>query len=190
MLKVVAVVASPRKDGNTEYLAKVALEQAEKRGVETELITLYDKDISYCTGCDKCKQTNKCAISDDMDELTEKIGCADGVIMASPVYFGNMTAQAKTFLDRLRPLRNVHAFKYKVCGAISAGGFRNGGQETTIASIHDAFLIQGAIIVGDNRPTAHYGAAGVGNTGEDEIGVETSRLLADRIVDVLLKLDG
>lgn len=189
MLKVVGIVGSPRENGNTEFMVKTALDEVSRHGIETEMITLHDKKINYCTGCDACKSTNKCVINDDMQELTIKIKDADGIIMSSPVYFGDMTGLAKNFIDRLRPLRNVHAFKYTVCGAISTGGFRNGGQESTIASIHDFFLIQGGIVVGDNRPTAHYGGTGVGNTEEDEVAKTTCINLATRMVDVIQKLN-
>lgn len=190
MLKVVGIVGSPRANGNTEFMVKHTLNEIKKEGIDTELVTLYDKNINFCTGCDSCKKTNKCIITDDMHELTELIRDADGVIMSSPVYFGGMTGLAKTFIDRLRPLRNVHAFKYKVCGAISTGGFRNGGQETTIHSIYDFFLIQGGIIVGDDRPTAHYGATGVGDTHNDAVAIETCKHLASRMTDVLFKING
>ena len=189
MLKVIGIVGSPRAGGNTEFMVETALKEIEKKGIRTELITLHDRNIGYCVGCDSCKTTNKCIIEDDMQELTEKVKNADGVIMSSPVYFGDMTGLAKSFIDRLRPLRNVHAFKYKVCGAIATGGFRNGGQETTIHSIYDFFLIQGGIVVGDDRPTAHFGATGVGNTSEDEIAITTCKHLANRMVDVLNKIN-
>ncbi|RAP53486.1 MAG: flavodoxin [Methanosphaera sp. rholeuAM270] len=189
MLKVVGIVGSPRKNGNTEFMVKTTLEKIEEAGIETELVTLHDKNIGYCTGCDSCKSSAECIIEDDMRELSEKIKCADGVIMSSPVYFGDMTGLAKSFIDRLRPLRNTHEFKYKVCGAIATGGFRNGGQETTIHSLYDFFLIQGGIVVGDDRPTAHYGATGVGDTSKDETGKETCIHLATRMVDVLRKIN-
>ncbi|MDO5826158.1 MAG: flavodoxin family protein [Methanosphaera sp.] len=189
MLKVVGIVGSPRENGNTEYLVKKCLEYISHEDIDVELITLHDKNISFCTGCDGCKKIGKCVIEDDMQMLTDKVKDADGVIMSSPVYFGDMTGLAKTFIDRLRPLRNIHAFKYKVCGAITTGGFRNGGQESTIASIHDFFLIQGAIVVGDDRPTAHYGATGVGNTSEDDIADVTCENLARRLTDVLKKVN-
>ncbi len=189
MLKVVGIVGSPRSEGNTEFMVRYTLDELEKLGFETEVVTLHDKSINYCVGCDKCKQTNECVINDDMQELTRKVLEADGIIMSSPVYFGNMTGLAKSFIDRLRPLRNIHAFKYKVCGAISTGGFRNGGQETTIHSIYDFFLIQGGIIVGDDRPTAHYGATGVGETSEDEVAITTCKHLANRMSDVLKKVN-
>lgn len=189
MLKVVGIVGSPRKDGNTEYMVRKCLEYISQEDIEVELVTLHDKNISFCVGCDSCKSTNKCVIDDDMQMLTDKVRDADGVIMSSPVYFGDMTGLAKTFIDRLRPLRNVHAFKYKVCGAVSTGGFRNGGQESTIASIHDFFLIQGGIVVGDDRPTAHYGATGVGDTSDDDTADITCQNLASRMVDVLKKIN-
>lgn len=188
-MKVVGIVGSPRSGGNTEYMVKSTLDILKENGFDVELITLHDKNINYCIGCDSCKKTNKCAIDDDMQELTDKVKEADGVIMSSPVYFGDMTGLAKSFIDRLRPLRNIHAFKYKVCGAISTGGFRNGGQESTIASIHDFFLIQGGIVVGDDRPTAHYGATGVGNTSDDDIAHTTCENLANRMMDVLKKVN-
>ena len=65
MLKIIGIVGSPRKDGNTEFMVKTALDEINKHGIETELITLHDKNISYCIGCDKCKSTNQCIINDD-----------------------------------------------------------------------------------------------------------------------------
>lgn len=188
-MKVIGIVGSPRSGGNTEYMVNYTLDELKMQGFETELITLHDKDIRYCVGCDECKKTDECVIKDDMQELTKKVLDADGIIMSSPVYFGDMTGLAKSFIDRLRPLRNIHAFKYKVCGAISTGGFRNGGQETTVHSIYDFFLIQGGIVVGDDRPTAHFGALGVGDTSEDEIALTTCKHLAKRMSDVLKRIN-
>ncbi len=184
-MKVVGVVGSPKSNGNTEYMVTLALDKFKEENFEVELITLHDKDINFCKGCDYCKKNNKCVIEDDMQNLTEIVRNADALIMSSPVYFGDMTGLAKTFIDRLRPLRNSHSLKNTVCGAISTGGFRNGGQESTIASIHDFFLIQGAIIVGDDKPTAHYGATGVADTSNDEIAKETTINLVNRMISVM-----
>jgi multimeric flavodoxin WrbA len=189
MLKVIGIVGSPRSGGNTEFMVQTTLNELDKLGIQCELITLHDKNINHCIGCDICRKTNECAINDDMAELTKKVKEADGIIMSSPVYFGDMTGLAKSFIDRLRPLRNIHAFKYKVCGAIATGGFRNGGQETTIHSIYDFFLIQGGIVVGDDRPSAHFGATGVGDTKNDEIAITTCKNLAKRMNDVLKKIN-
>ena len=73
MLKVVGIVGSPRSEGNTEFMVRTTLDKISENGIETELITLHDKNIQYCSGCDGCKKTNKCVIDDDMQELTEKV---------------------------------------------------------------------------------------------------------------------
>lgn len=189
MAKVIGIVGSPRKEGNTEFLVKTALNKIEEFDIDTELITLHDKDIHFCIACDQCKKTKECQIKDDMQDITKKIEEADGIIMSSPVYFGDMTGLAKTFIDRLRPLRSKHALEYTVGGAISCGGSRNGGQESTIASIHDFFLIQGAIVVGDNMPTGHYGGVGVADTSSDKQGIITSENLAIRMVNLINKIN-
>ncbi len=190
MVKVIGIVGSPRAGMNTEFLVKTALDKVNEYGFETELITLHDKNINFCVGCGKCQELGKCIIDDDMQDITLKVQEADGVIMSSPVYFGDMTGLAKTFIDRLRPLRKLDSFKHTVCGAISTAGFRNGGQETTIHSIHDFFYIQGGIVVGDSKPTAHYGGTGWDNTSSDEVGIITSINLATRMVDVIKKING
>lgn len=194
MVKVMGIVGSPRIRGNTSFLVKKALESAEKSGAETELIHLGKMDISPCTACNTCKKTGKCSIDDDMDSLLEKASSADGLIIGSPVYFGNVTAQTKIFMDRSRPLRGTFSLKDKVCGAISVGASRNGGQETTCSAIQDFLLIHDAIVVGDGAPSAHYGACGVGgdikDCQNDEIGVATAENMGNRIAELTRKLNG
>lgn len=191
MVKIIGIVGSPRKGGNTEILVKAALERAKERGADTEIINLGSAEIEPCIACDICKSTGECAIYDDMPELLEKIVDADGIIMGSPVYFGSVTSQLKMLMDRSRPLRADFKLKNKVCGAISVGGSRNGGQETTIATIHQFFLIHEAIVVGDGSPTAHYGGTGVGgpvgDTESDEMGLETSRNLGKRVFELITR---
>ena len=91
-------------------------------------------------------------------------------------------------IDRTRPLRGSFRLKNKVCGAIAVGGSRNGGQESTISVIHDFLLIHDAIIVGDGEPMAHYGGTGVGDTKNDDIGIETSKNLGKRVAELATKL--
>ncbi len=193
MVKVMGIVGSPRTKGNTSYLVKKALESAESAGAETELIQLGKMDISPCKACDICKKTGKCSINDDMDSLMEKIVEMDGLIIGSPVYFGNVSAQTKIFMDRSRPLRANFSLKDKVSGAISVGASRNGGQETTCSAVHDFLLIHDAIIVGDGAPMAHYGACGVGggikDCENDEMGLATAENLGKRITDLAIKLN-
>lgn len=190
MVKIIGIIGSPRKDGNTSYLVETALKSAESAGADIEIINLGSVNIEPCVACDICKATGECAIYDDMGELLNIMMESDGMIIGSPVYFGSVTSQLKMLIDRTRPLRGSFKLKNKICGAIAVGGSRNGGQESTISVIHDFLLIHDAIIVGDGAPMAHYGGTGVGgpkgDTKMDEIGIETSKNLGKRVAELAM----
>ena len=194
MVKIIGVVGSPRIKGNTNFLVEKALESAEKLGADTEIIQLGKSNINPCIACEICKKTGKCSIEDDMETILGKISSAHGLIIGSPVYFGNVTSQIKMFMDRSRPLRASFQLKDTVGGAISVGASRNGGQETTCAAIHDFLLIHDALVVGDGIPTAHYGGTGVGGAKSDcqtdEMGIQTAENLGKRVTELALKLIG
>jgi len=105
-MKVLALSGSPRKQGNTETLLRAVLKGAEAGGGEVELIRLCDLRIQPCIGCGGCDKTGKCVLEDDMQELYPKILAAQRVILASPIYFYGITAQAKAFVDRCQALWN------------------------------------------------------------------------------------
>lgn len=193
MVKIIGISGSPKLKGNTIYLINKALEVAKGLGAETEVIQLGNAKISPCNACNKCKKTGKCNIEDDMVKILEKVENADGLIIGSPVYFGTMTAQLKMFVDRSRPLRSRFALSQTVAGAIAVGASRNGGQETTISTIHEFLFIQDAIVVGDGAPTAHYGGTGHGgdihDCETDEFGLNTAKNLGKRVTELAIKLN-
>ncbi len=88
------------KKGNTYTLMKEALKPFEMEGVETELVFLGDYNIKDCNGCEGCKDTYKCIIDDDMQKLYPAIMNSDAIILGSPTYFYNITADIKAFIDR------------------------------------------------------------------------------------------
>lgn len=109
-MKVFAINGSPRKNNNTATLLKKALEGVKESvkdtEVETEIINLYDLKYTGCKSCFACKRLGsksygKCAVKDDIHEILEKISQADGLIFGSPIYFGNITGQLLSFLERL-----------------------------------------------------------------------------------------
>ncbi|MDI6644455.1 MAG: flavodoxin family protein [Methanobacteriaceae archaeon] len=193
MVKILGIVGSPRNNGNTSILVKKALKAAESVGVDVEFINIGSMDLQPCIACDICKSTGECAIYDDMQSIIDKILLADGIIIGSPVYFGSMTSQTKMFMDRTRPLRSDFKLKDKIGGAITVGGARNGGQETTCAAIHHFMLIHDMIVVGDGKPLAHYGGTGIGGamgeTENDEFGLESSENLGKRIAEMAKKIN-
>lgn len=133
-MKVVAIVGSPHVNGNTSYLADVALQELAAQGIETEKIVLGQYIIGPCLAHDQCDTFKVCKVKDDAPDIIGKYNRADGVILASPVYFGDITAQMKTFIDR-----NFFTFthgrkrKAKYAGLIAIGG--GAGADETIATL-------------------------------------------------------
>ena len=99
-MKVLGIVCSPRKNGNTEIMVEEALKTARDAGAETDIFLVAGKKIEGCRHCGECTETAKCVIEDAMQELYPLMEAADGIIFGSPVYFHNYTAQAKAIIDR------------------------------------------------------------------------------------------
>ncbi|EKQ57351.1 MULTISPECIES: flavodoxin family protein [unclassified Clostridium] len=109
-MKVYAINGSPRKNKNTATLLQKALEgvkaSAKDKEIETEIINLYDLNYTGCKSCFACKRLGstsygKCAVQDDLHEILEELSQADGIIFGTPVYFGSITGQLQSFLERL-----------------------------------------------------------------------------------------
>jgi len=99
-MKILGIIGSKRKNGNTACLVQEALKAAQREGAKTELIFLGDYSIKDCTGCEGCKDTLKCVINDDMQKIYPLLLEADGIILGSPTYFYNISADMKAFIDR------------------------------------------------------------------------------------------
>ena len=110
-MKILGISCSPRINGNTVALLEEVFRGAKQEGAETELYSVSDKKIEPCQGCMSCWETGECVIEDDMQELVDKMIAADGIVFGTPIYFYNMTAQAKAIVDRTiafgRPERNL-----------------------------------------------------------------------------------
>lgn len=104
MKNIIVLSSSPRKDGNSEILCKEFIRGAEENGNRCELIRLNDMKFGFCQGCYACNNLGKCFQNDGMNELHEKILKADVLVFATPVYYYCMSAQLKTFIDRLIPI--------------------------------------------------------------------------------------
>ena len=101
-MKIIGFIASSRKEGNTAWAVNKILETAKGLGAETQSWCFSDLDIKPCRGCSGCKKGGKgCVINDDMRSIYAAFADADAVVLGSPVYMGQMSAQAKIFTDRL-----------------------------------------------------------------------------------------
>lgn len=105
-MNIICVNGSPRKKWNTATLLDHAVKGAASKGSKTELVHLYDLDYKGCISCFSCKMKGgksygKCAVKDGLTPLLEKIREADGLILGSPIYFGSVSGEMKSFLERL-----------------------------------------------------------------------------------------
>lgn len=101
---ILVISTSPRKGGNSETLADAFIRGANESGHATEKICLYDKTIGFCKGCLACLKSHRCVIHDDADDIAQKMGKADVLVFATPIYYYEMCGQMKTMLDRVNPL--------------------------------------------------------------------------------------
>jgi len=99
-MKIIAFLGSPRKDGNTELLLKEAIRAIEESGLKVQVFNLNDMNISPCQSCGGCEDTGVCIFHDDMAQIHAEIREADRIILASPIYFFGVSAQAKIMIDR------------------------------------------------------------------------------------------
>lgn len=102
-MKILAILGSPRKNGNSEVLAQTVAEKiAEIREAEIEYLRTQKLDISGCIGCNGCEKTGMCVIKDDMTDVYEKVDQADIILLATPIYFYGPSSQIKAVIDRFQ----------------------------------------------------------------------------------------
>ena len=156
---IIGICGSPRKQA-TEYVLEQALAMLQEKGLETKLWSVHGKWVDFCAHCDYCLKNKECVVQDDVQELYTLLTGAQGIIFASPVYNGGVSAQTKAVMDRMRAVvaSDKNFFKGKIGMGIVIGGDRNGGQEFALMQIHNFFIINGMIPVGGGFFGANLGA--------------------------------
>jgi multimeric flavodoxin WrbA len=99
-MKVLGILGSPRRGGNSEVLLDKALEGARSAGHDTEKVVLNELKFVSCQECGSCDKTGKCVVNDDMQTIYKKLDKTQVVILASPIFFGSLSAQVKAMIDR------------------------------------------------------------------------------------------
>ena len=190
MIKVVAFNGSARKDGNTAILLSLVLDELKGEGIETEMIQLAGETLSGCIACYKCAENKnqKCAVTKDrMNEYISKMQGAHGILLGSPTYISDMTANMKALVERstITSRSNGDLFKRKVGAAVIS--VRRAGSTHVLSSINYFFLINQLII-----PGSSYWNMGIGrNPGEvknDAEGIQTMKTLGQNMSWLLKKL--
>jgi len=191
---IVGICGSPRKMA-TEYVLRKALKMLEDMGFETSFFTVRGKKIGFCNHCDYCLKNKACIIADDMLTLYDLLKAARGLIIATPVYNGGVSAQIKAVMDRCRALvaADPNALRYKVGMAIAVGGDRVGGQELAIQQILTFYILNGIIPVSGGAFGANLGATfwsrdSLNGVKNDEEGFRNLKKTLKRFTELLKKL--
>jgi multimeric flavodoxin WrbA len=172
-MKVIGIVGSPRKNGNTEFLTAHTLRAIEEEGLATELVRLSGLNIKPCNACMACSTKPECSIADDFQMVYEKMKSADGIILASPVYYGSATALIKALLERAGYASRLNrtVFNRKVGGPLVVA--RRAGQNFTVAELTLWFQINGITVPGSSYWNMAFGR-NTGDVASDDEGLKTA----------------
>jgi len=189
-MKVVAFNGSGRKDGNTAIMIAEALKPLEAAGIETEMIQLAGNTIRGCTACYKCveRQDKRCVIVNDIvNDCIAKMIEADGIILASPTYFADVSAEMKALIDRAGIVTRVNdnLLARKVGAAIVA--VRRGGAIHVYDSINHFFLLSQMIVPGSSYWNIGFGR-NIGEVKDDAEGLQTMTDLGENMAWLLGKI--
>ncbi|HIQ22840.1 MAG TPA: flavodoxin family protein [Planctomycetes bacterium] len=192
-IKIVGVACSPRKGKTTAQALRICLEAAravDPQRIEVELIELAGLKIPAQVVAGIPLEADE---RDDFPDVASKLANPKvaGILVGTPVYFANMTTLCKAFIDRCGMFRKKNfALSGKVAGVVAVGGVRNGGQELVIQSVQAALFCHEMLVVGDGRPTGHFGARlwndGSDDISRDDFGVKTAKNLGRHVAEVAL----
>jgi multimeric flavodoxin WrbA len=190
MIKVVAFNGSPRKDGNTSILIHTVFDVLNAQGIETEFIQIGNKIVHGCTACGKCREVlnARCQIKNDLlNECIGKLVEADGILLASPVYFADITSELKALIDVAGYVTrgNGHLLARKVGAGIVAA--RRAGEIHALNSMNNFFLINQMIIPGSSYWNLAFGS-GIGDVLNDPEGIQTMKKLGENMAWLLKKI--
>lgn len=173
-MKVLIINGSPRKNGNTSLAVSEIVKTFEAEGVEAEVCQIGNKDIRGCIACGRCGELGKCVFNDDVNELAAKFEAADGLIVASPVYYASANATLIACLDRL--FYSSHFDKTMKVGA-SVVVARRGGCSATFDELNKYFTICGMPVASSTYWNCVHGRT-EGQAAFDAEGLQTMRNLA------------
>ena len=190
-MKVLAVNGSARKDGNTAILIQTVFEELHQAGIETEMVQLADQIIEPCRACWACGGRKNCVHErDPFRDIFDKVTQADGILLGSPVYMANMSANMQAFLERAAVVADMNCdaglFRHKVGASVTAA--RRGGAVNAVDAMNHFFLSQSMFLAGSSYWAMAYGRM-PGDVREDVEGLDTMRNLGQNMAYLLKALE-
>lgn len=175
-MKVILINGSPHETGTTFTALSQVANSLNKNGIETEIITVGNKEVTGCTACCACVKLGKCIKNDIANEIIEKIQSADGVVIGSPVYYASLNGSLKALLDRVFFAKKSFANKPAAAVAVA----RRAGTTATLDIINKYFMINNMPVV-----SSQYWNMVFGSNGEqaelDLEGMQTMRVLGENM---------
>ncbi len=192
-MKVLGINGSPRKEGNTSKLILKAFEALEEAGIETEMVQVGGSNIRGCLSCYRCIELKdrQCSTKNDIfNELFKKIIAADGLLLASPTYFADITPELKALIDRAGFVSRVNGnlLRHKAGAAIIS--LRRGGGIHAFDTINHLFQICGMFTVGSTYWNLGFGGREGSEVENDREGMENMADLGQSMAFLLKKLAG
>ena len=181
-MKVLIINGSPRKNGNTSLAVEELDKVFKAEGIDTEIIQIGGMDIRGCTGCASCKKNGKCVFDDIVNDVAKKFDSADGLIVASPVYYASANGTVVSFMDRLF-YSTLFDKTMKVGASVAVA--RRGGCSATFDQLNKYFTIAGMPIASSQYWNSVHGRE-KGEAAQDAEGMQTMRTLA-RNMSFLMK---
>ena len=191
-MKVVAFNGSARLDGNTAILLRTVLSALEQEGIHTELIQLAKESLQGCGACFRCfkQKDEQCSVeTDPVNEYIAKMAASDGILLGSPVYFADVTANMKALIERCGMVGRANGDLYQRKVGAGVVAVRRGGAIHAFNSLNHFFTIGQMIIVGSSYWNIGIGRD-PGTVSSDEEGIKTMQRLGQNMAWVLKKLAG
>ena len=191
-MKIIGINGSPRREGNTSHMLATLFETLNAEGIETELLQVGGTDIRGCRSCYACirnKDRHCSSTGDVFNDIFEKLVAADGMVLASPTYFADITPELKALIDRAGFVSRANGglFRHKVgAGVIS---LRRGGGIHAYDTINHLFQICQMFIVGSTYWNLGFGGREGDEVLQDNEGLENMRDLGHSMALLLRKLD-
>ncbi|MDO5847942.1 MAG: flavodoxin family protein [Methanobrevibacter sp.] len=193
-MKIYGICGSPRND-TTQYVLEKALENLKNDGFETKLFSCAGKSIAPCMHCDYCMTHKECVNKDDMTEVYEGLKEADGLIFATPLHSGGISAETLSIFERTRALEavDINLLRGKIGMSIAVGGDRDGGQSSAHLQIITYYMIHGIIPVSGGGYGANLGASfwsqdSLDKVKDDKYGFESLERTVKEFKDFLNKI--
>ena len=188
-MNVLGISGTPRRNGNSHILLEHSLAPFRESGWDVTILRLHDLTVRPCNACDHCRShEGKCTIDDDMHLFYEAFRRCHALIISTPVYYRNVSAQLKAVFDRHYAVTSEQPLRGKPGGAIAVGAGQGGGQAMTLAIVHNWLSSCGALTV----PGELNGVSAVAQAEGDIVSqgkrLKQARILGENVLQVAAKL--